>query len=665
MKKIITITLTFLFFTTLLNARISSLEQQYIDLIKKVIEFGKYKDALDLCETVIKYNKESAEGYLWKGVACELLDDTKTAERMYARAKELDPTIKIPDITKYRILDKERKKNNEKIKARYYELFGKKENSELAELPKETGIKEDLTLPKVTSKEKYEEKGEDREYWVRGGKAKMLALGGIEFVYPDATTAMDGFGNKIDAGLLFRKTKHIFNLEPYYSFYTNTVKYATSAEDKFDTMVISVNDSGGEISWANPFFLNRIVPLISNSYKVNSVIPSPGLPDINKNAGTLLGGLFTMGIKPVPVFGITGTFGYKYSPYFEVTESGGVSQNSEVKATEILWGGGTGLMIPYLFTNQDELDFTLDFSSFTQPLDFLDLDNNLWFTLPDSLKYSYNFQRIVKTKGLTLYEGLPSLTNIEDSQIREVTGLNIKGNIHYMFGNGLHEFFIFSEAPFNISYKTQLKHEEKLADLPITLTSTSSEKIEIAKGRFYNLKTGLRNNLYYVTTGVKYEFNYSEMYYDTTLTAKTGKEIEKRHKITGGLNVTPIKQISVPLELSYTLYNLLDNSNNNFSATWNVKGGIEIKPVPVFAIRSGIGYEFTKNTFSNGPSDGTENNPYLNALSYHLGAGFDLPFFELNAGGVYKELYPTPEIPNITTAYNYQMIIYADINIYL
>lgn len=110
MKKILVISLIFLISTTFLNARISSLEQQYIDLIKKIIEFGKYKDAIDLCETVIKYNKESAESYLWKGVAYELLDDTKMAERMYARAKELNPTIKIPDITKYRLLDKERKK---------------------------------------------------------------------------------------------------------------------------------------------------------------------------------------------------------------------------------------------------------------------------------------------------------------------------------------------------------------------------------------------------------------------------------------------------------------------------------------------------------------------------------------------------------------------------
>lgn len=670
MKKFCFIIGFLMFFYLVSSARVSSLEDEYIDLIKKIIEFGKYKDALELCDTVIKLNKESVDAYLWKGVAYEMLDDIKMAERMYNRAKELNPAAKIPDITKYKNLEKERKKNNEKIKARYYELFGKKSEMDLTGAI-EPGLPftgEGVTLTSgvsVKSKEKVEEKGEDREYWVRGGKAKTLSLGGIEFVYPCAATAMDGFGNNINAGLLLRKTKHFFSAQPYYTYYGNTIKYKNSAEEKFDTMIASFNDSPGEISWANPFFLNRIVPFFSNSYRVDSDIPASGLPEKAKNTGTLLGGLYTIGLKPIPILGFTGSFGYKYIPYFECLEQGGTSYNSEVKVTEIMWSGGAGLIIPYLVSNQDELDFVAEFSSYSPALDYLNLKNNLWFEIPDSLIHSYNFQRTIKSKGLTIYDGLPSLTTIEDSELREASGFNIKGNIHYMYGNGLHEFFVFCEAPFNLSQKIQTKREEKLADLPITITSTSSDKIEIVKGRKFSLKTGLRNNLYYLTPGLKYEFDYSEFYYNTSLTAKIGKEIYRLHKITGGFNITPITQIAIPLELSYSLDNLVNNGKNLYSAAWNIKGGLELKPIPFFALRGGLGYEFIRNTGNVLPSDGTDNNPFLNTISYHLGAGFELPALELNAGGVFKEFYPTPEIPNITTAFNYQMIIFVDLNVYL
>ncbi len=669
MKKYLIILIIIMTFSIFSYARISSVEEQYIDLIKKTIEFGKYKDALELCDTIIKLNKESVDGYLWKGVAYELLDDMKMAEKMYNRAKELDPAVKIPDITKYRNLDEERKKNNEKIRSRYYELFGKKEMglTQSAE-PALPLAGEGVTLSagvQVKSKEKVEEKGEDREYWVRGGKAKTLSLGGIEFVYPCAATAMDGFGNNINAGLLFRKTKHFFSAQPYYTFYGDTIKYLTGEEKKFDTMIASFNDSPGEISWANPFFLNRIVPFFSNSYKVDSYIPASGLPEKNKNTGTLLGGLYTIGLKPIPILGFTGSFGYKYIPYFESIEQSGTGYNSEVKATEIMWSGGAGLIIPYLISNQDELDFVAEVSSYSPNLDYLNLKNNLWFNMPDSLIYSYNFQRTIKSKGLTLYEGLPSVTTIENSELRETSGLNIKGNIHYMYGNGLHEFFVFCEAPFNISQKIQNKTEEKLVDFPITITSTSSDKVEVIRGRKFSLKTGLRNNLYYVTPGIKYEFDYSELYYNTTLTSKTGKELYKFHKITGGFNITPIQQITIPLELSYSLANMIDSIDNLYSAAWNIKGGLEIKPVPFFAIRGGMGYEFIRKTGNTLPSDGTENNPFLNTISYNCGAGFELLALELNAGYVFKEFYPTPEIPKITTAFNYQTIIYVDLNVYL
>ncbi len=670
MKKVCLIWALIFIFSVFLNARVSSLEEQYIDLIKKIIEFGKYKDAIELCDTVIKINKGSVDAYLWKGVAYELLDDNKMAEKMYNRAKELEPTVKIPDLTKYKNLDKERKKNNEKIKARYYELFGKKPEMNISG-ETEPGLpfaQEGVTTTtgvQVKTKEKIEEKGEDREYWVRGGKAKILSLGGIEFVYPCAATSMDGFGNNINAGLLFRKTKHLFSAQPYYTYYGDTVKYKTSAEKKFDTMMISFNDSPGEISWANPFFLNRIVPFFSNSYRIDSDTPSSGLPENEKNSGTLVGGLYTIGLKPIPILGFTGSFGYKFIPYFEVVEQSGTSFNSEVKATEIIWSGGAGFMIPYLISNQDEFDFVAEFSSYSPQLDYLNLKSNLWFDIPDSLIYSYNFQRIIKSKGFTIYDGLPSLTTIEDIELRETSGYSVKGNVHYMYGNGLHEFFIYCEAPFNLSQKIQIKREEKLADLPVTITSTASDKIEIMKGRKFSLKTGLRNNLYYVTPGLKYEFDYSELYYNTTLTSKTGKELYKFHKITGGFNITPIKQIAIPVELAYSLDNLINSGENLYSATWEIKGGIELIPIPFFSIRGGLGYEFVRNTGNAMPSDGTENNPFLNTLSYHLGAGFELPALELNAGGVLKEFYPTPEIPGITTAFNYQMIIYVDLNVYL
>ncbi len=646
---------------------------QYVEQATIVFNLGRYEEAIELYDIAIKMNSNAADAYLGKGNCYAMMNNNLQAQKMYEKALLIDPTLKIPDLSWRKNIAKQRGVNADKIRAKYYALIGKGEKTEETDAVAET---EPAAEAKVTEKTKQEIKQvqEERELWSRGGRARTTALGGIELVSPDISTALDGASRGIEAGLLFRREKHFFNFQPFVGKTGRVVKYPDGSEEFGENFAADINDSLFEIGWPNKNFMNSIRPLYTNSYMLRT---TAGPDSRESNTGNLFGGEYIAGFKPIPLFGIAGRIGYEYSPY---QESDG-TKTAGITTTGLKWNVSSGIFLPYIFNQTDELDITASFGTYSPRLNLSDLSNENLKNLPYSMKDGVSRKYTITTPILPsdpilgwlsgLGVDLSSLDAIkkEDSVTIESTGYDIKGNIHYMIGNGQHEIALFIGAPSLIEYKMNTTEEYKgsIAGAPVPITASSTNKVIIGKERGFEIGAAVRSNIKYVIPALKYGQKYTEnyMYSSVPGVSITGKNITRQHNIVTGINIAPVEQFAMPLEYEYD-YLSFENAGIRKSSVRNeVRGGIEVKPVSVIALRGGMSYSFTRFDGTGMAPSGRQGNPFINSLGYHFGGGFDMPMFELNAGGSYKKIYESPSPAGSKITNGYFFYGFVDLNVYI
>jgi hypothetical protein len=393
------------------------------------------------------------------------------------------------------------------------------------------------------------------------------------------------------------------------------------------------------------------------------------------------------GFKPIPLFGIAGHVGYEYIPYMMDVNTAGIDTHNSDVLTQFFWDVSSGIFLPYIATQSDELDITASIGSYNPVQDLSDTGEFLG--LPQTFVNNYSAKTTYSTPVLVIDPSLQNILNVlgitpdpgtithDISTLTDVTGYDIKGNLHYMIGNAQHEFYVFAEAPVDLEYKQNTTDEinANIAGISKNLQTSASDKITTGTERKFHLETGIRDNFKYVMPGIKYMYDYDEAYSNLTSTSTNfnfvGREITKTHTIITGMNIMPVDQITLPMEFEYSyrtsdLFSSGQGMGGRLDTTGlTVRGGLELKPIPVAAIRGGLSYEFVKNDGSAiGTSSGQPGNPYYNAVGYHLGGGFDMPLFELNVGGVYKKLYYSPA-PSVSTFYRDFLYGYVDLNIYI
>ncbi|MCX8093579.1 MAG: hypothetical protein N3E50_05375, partial [Candidatus Goldbacteria bacterium] len=647
--------------------------EQYLKQAEGVMLNGYYKYAMELYDTILKYDKENVEALIGKGNCYKLLNDEENANRYYKMAKSIDPKVTIPDVWKYRQREKLRAGDNTAIKKRYYELFGiQNEQLNIEDIPLPTGdteiteynIKVTTTAKPVTpvakklTQEELLESMKQRQLVIRGGRARMLSMGGIRHIVPDMSTALDGAGFDIDPGFLFRKKEHVFNLSPLAGYYYKESKLISSQTENHHALIVTPNNSYGDVSYPNDFLFSSIRPVYMNTLNVEQMPWSRV-----SNSGNQFGGMWILGFKPSAYFGIAGRFGYEHIPYGEAVESPGNTVTGGATFSKYEWQAGLGFCIPITPAFDNKIEITSSFGYYSPEPDFANIKNNFLFNAPYSLFNGYT-QSLSKTEPIVITSP-PFLANKEYKDIFEATGYNVKTNLHFISGNCEHEVFFTLETPIDIKYYTQAEQITKDLTGLITISTMKSEKIQVGHSYDFSLKTGLRNDFKYVAIGARYEVNTTSYYFNSTQLAKFSPSIvngfvpdlllqnsmQKAYRLLIGLNIKPVWLISLPIEFEYALNDINTDTLGFYHIEKIIRVGLEIRLVPLFAIRTGISYDYNLNSYARGYpyASGTPENPILNLLTFTGGFGFDLPLFELNIGAAYSKIYYNPLPLGITT----------------
>lgn len=690
MKKTNFIFFLFLFPLYIFSAVVSQkVTIQYLNQAEGVLSNGNYKYAMELYETILKYDRENVNALIGKGNCYKLLNDEENANRCYNIAKSIDPSISIPDISKYRQREKLRKSDTSAIKKRYYELFGKQENKfNIEDIPLPSGgveiseynikvtntAKPEKPVAKAVTEAELLESMKQRQLIIRGGRARMLALGGIRHIVPDMSTALDGAGFDIDSGFLFRKKEHVFNLSPLAGYYYKESKLLSLDTINHHALIITPNNSFGEIGYPNEFLFSSIRPVYMNTLNVEQ------MPDSRvSNSGNQFGGMWILGFKPSPFFGVTGRFGYEHIPYGEAVEQPGNTITGGATFSKYDWQAGAGFCIPITPAFDNRIEISSSFGRYSPEPDYANIKNNFLFNAPYSFFNGYT-QSLSKTEPIVITSP-PFLANKEYKDIFEATGYTVKTNLHFIRGNCEHEVFFTIETPIDIKYYTQA--EQIIKDLTglITIDTIKTEKTQVGHSYDFSIKTGFRNDFKYIAIGVRYEINTTSYYFYSTQLAKFSpgikeefipdllleNSIQKAYKFLIGLNIKPIWIISFPVEFEYNLNDINTDTLGLYHIEKIIRAGLEIRPVPLFAVRMGISYDYNLNSFARGwPYDaGTSENPILNLLTFTGGVGFDLPLFEFNIGFAYSKVYYTPLPVNVSTSSSYYILGMFDLNLYM
>jgi hypothetical protein len=502
----------------------------------------------------------------------------------------------------------------------------------------------------------------------------MLSIGAIRHIVPDMSTALDGAGFDIDPGFLFRKKEHVFNLSPLAGYYYKESKLTTSQTANHHALIVTADNSYGEIGYPNDFLFSSIRPVYMNTLNVEQE-PS----DRVSNSGNQFGGMWILGFKPSPYFGIAGRFGYEHIPYGEAVERPGNTVTGGATFSKYEWQTGLGFCIPITPAFDNKIEIVSSFGVYSPEPDYANIKNNFLFNAPYSLFNGYT-QSLSKTEPITLTSP-PFVANKEYKDIFEATGYNLKTNLHFISGNCEHEVFLTLETPIDIKYYTQT--EQTIKDLTglITIDTIKTEKINVGHSYDFSLKTGFRSDFKYIAIGARYETNTTSYYFYVTDLAKFSPNIadtfvpnlllqnsmQRSYRLLFGLNIKPIWIISLPVEFEYALNDINTESYGFYHIEKIIRAGLEIRPVPLFAIRTGISYDYNLNSYARGyPYEpGTSENPILNLLTFTGGIGFDLPLFEFNIGLAYSKIYFTPLPAGVSTSAAYYILGMFDLNLYM
>ncbi|MFP4465795.1 MAG: tetratricopeptide repeat protein [Candidatus Goldiibacteriota bacterium] len=743
MKKTIVALIAF-FIASVLYANTVDPLVFYVQQGKRIFEIGKYKDAIIHFDNAIEINKDSAEALLWKGNSLMMLDKKDEAMREYRRAQRIDPSLKIPpNLDPYYKREEMRERDASDIRSRYWDRrAGKYVRTEpAAEEPVETAKtaekkepekQDDTPEPEATPTPVKEEKKEvrtplrqeakdkiitarelSREQWSKGGRAKMTSLGGLKLTIPDQTTALDGAARGIKSGFLFRKEEHFISFQPFWGKYGKVLKYFDEKEFFNETQILTLSDSVGDVSWPTEKFMNSVQAYYHNTYNKYTVysIPLPDGPDvINNKTGNLFGGTYIAGYKPIPLLGAAASLGYLYAPYRQAVFNDGLMDvDNDILVTELSWDISVGMFLPYIITPQDKLDITASFGTYNPEKSYGDITFKSWFDMP----YQLSRTSFIKVTDRETYEygtendpdvdavvEAASNVNTEDLWLEQTyeydtAGFNIKGNVHYMIGNGEHEAFCFIEAPVHVLTDANFKNEiyTRILGVPTALETLESGMKTVGKFKAFRVKSGARTNFQYVTAALGYDYEFSETnihYDDVTFTAQydpipgnytglAGLVKTHTHSFLLGASVTPIKYISIPIEYEWTGTNAETEADYIDRNVYEIRFGLDIKPSHRFSVRGGLSYQFTRFdgtgiagtdpvtgiSYPDGISSGQHGNPFLNKMGYHAGIGFNMPEFEFNLGTAYNILYASPEYLNLKDGYSYYLQGYLDFNLYL
>jgi tetratricopeptide (TPR) repeat protein len=694
---------------------------QYLDQAEGVMQNGSYKYAKDLYDVVLKIDQNNVSALMGKGSASKMLGDDAAGDTYYDKAHKLDPNAVIPDLWKYKEKDRLRSdKNKDDIRKAYHDMFDKKPAAgdlNIGGVPLPTGGVEitgvgvttaakglEKPVARDTTEEDKKKMLADREWQIRGGNAKMLSLGGIKFVYPDMSTAMDGASFGIDTGFMFRRKQHVFSLNPYAGYYyKDNVQAVTGYPDKMHSLFVTENNSLGDVGMPNDYFMTDVKPVFQNSflYKESQWNPLPEMNDRLTNEGTDVGGQFILGIKPIQYFAMAGGASYQYIPYNEVildnSSSNSINAMGQSTYTKLDWRAGMGFCIPTVFTNMDQLDLTTMFGTYSPDPDYSDLKNGFLTRLPYSLFQGYTMT-VSKSNYWVDQNRQPYIGTDTHEDIFQSDGYVIKTNLHYMYGNALHEFFAYLETPIGLKYTEQTKITTKDTATGGILYNheTDSPLTDVGSANAFIFKTGIRDDFNYIGIGIRYEVENENYYLNTTRFAsdlsqfmpsdlQRNEEIlpyvpdfksigmtpdmrmyDYNYKIISGINIKPVWAFDIPIEFEYDAMNISGTYTGDFLMLDKIiRAGLELKPIPFFAVRGGLSYETISFLSPILAEPGSASNPYNCIVGYHFGTGFDLPIFEFNAGGAYKRVFSSPTSSSYSSSERYYLEGYLDINIYI
>jgi hypothetical protein len=482
-------------------------------------------------------------------------------------------------------------------------------------------------------------------------------------------------------------------LDPYAGYYyKDNVQAVNGYPDKMHSLLITENDSLGDVGMPNDYFMTDVKPVFQNSfmYKENQWNPFPELNERLTNAGSDMGGQFILGIKPIQYFGMAGGAGYQYIPYNEVSiDQYGNTTMGQSTYTKLEWRAGTGFCIPNAFTNMDQIDLTTSFGTYSPDPDYSDLKDNFLFRLPYSMFQGYTMDVTKSTYRPVTYS--PFALTDEHEDIFQSEGYVIKTNLHYMYGNALHEFFVYFENPIALKYTYQSKITTKdTATGGLLLNSVSSTaQTDVGSANAFIFKTGVRDDFYYVGIGIRYEMENRNYYLNTTIPAQfmppliqneailpfvpdfrsfsplgSMKQYDSNYKLITGINIKPVWAFDIPIEYEYDAMNM-SGVFNTLILDKIIRAGLELKPIPFFAVRGGLSYETLSYLAPGRGEPGSTGNPFICIAGYHFGLGFDLPIFEFNAGGAYKRVFLSPMSSSYSSSERYYVEGYLDINIYI
>ena len=258
-----------------------------------------------------------------------------------------------------------------------------------------------------------------------------------------------------------------------------------------------------------------------------------------------------------------------------------------------------------------------------------------------------------------------------------------------MYGNGLHEAFVYFEVPTNIKFSAQTDTQIWNSDKTTMISETSTAMADIGTGGMFIFKAGVRNDFNYVTTAFKYE-NTSKSFNLTSPMPKeflqfpgglegagpifeepiflgpyTGEMYENNYRIIAGINIKPVWVITIPVEYEYYLSDLKtakDGPDFMMIIEKTIRVGLELKPASVFSFRGGISYDTIMNRTPL-TEPGTPSNPIQYLTGYHAGIGLELPAFEWNITALLNRFNSSPK--DTATLTRYYMAVFMDMNFYM
>jgi hypothetical protein len=509
------------------------------------------------------------------------------------------------------------------------------------------------------------------------------------------STALDGAAFGIESGYLFRKPVSLINASPFAGYYYRNTSNPAGT-DRFHAFDLSTEYSLGDVNYSNESLFFSLKPVYHYSQSLGEVPDFSGppiTPSVYLSTGNFYGGEVILGLRPAPVFALAGSADYQYSPYLEGGDDGkGNSLGAISVYSRLNWQAGLGINITEDILKAGELDITSSFGTYNPPGDPVDIKNTYFLNLPRSMIFNF-IRNMVSVAQVQDPGGIISAPWYNEYTVSTLaaTGYDSKTDIHWMYGNGLHEVFAYLEVPNTIKFSAATDTLIKNFDDSIDLGEVSTPMTDIGTASMFIFKAGVRNDFNYVTTAFMYEHSSK----DITFTAQvpqeflefpnmlegvrpfigmpnfsvinfTGGLYENSYRIIAGINIKPVWVVTIPVEYEYYLSDLKFTKDGPVESTAiakSVRVGLELKPSHEFSFRGGMSYDTILNNSPLLPEPGSASNPLQLITGYHAGIGIEVPTFEWNITAAVKYFRNSPKNPAVLE--RYFLTVFTDMNFYM